>query len=169
MGGLGGGLGSGEFADLLKDLKLDGGKGAEEKEVDNRWWKSATETAETEGVRGIRVTRVVQNPSSAIAKVEDYMLAMIEPGVWKPVISVSATANNKDVDPADVARLKADPRIKNALKMVEKFGLGGAGIVDKALRQGAATEMAMNACHEKFFEQLDVYSQRSDGPPLVVK
>ena len=166
-GGLGGGLGGGgEIADLLKELKLDGGKGAEPKQ-DKQWWKSATKTAEDDGVRGIRITRVVQNSTSPVAKVEDYFFAMIKPGQWKPVLSATGSANRKDVREEDIVRLKADPRIAGVLEMVEKFGLGSG--IDTALRQGAATEMAMHDSHEKFFELLGTYSERSDGPPLEVK
>ncbi|MFK7769760.1 MAG: hypothetical protein AB8B55_21310 [Mariniblastus sp.] len=167
-GALGGGFGSGDIADLLKELKLDGGKGAAEDVLETEWWKSATDTAEKEGVRGIRITRVVQNPSKPVAKVEDYFFAMVSPGVWKPVISVSSTANRNEVVQADVERLKQDPRIQGALKMVEQLGIGG-GNIEAALRQGAATEMAMNDSYTEFLEILDTYSQGSDGPPIVIE
>ena len=171
-GGIGPGIGQhgpgGLLDGLLKELDLAGNTGLGSR-AENKWWEPTTKLAEAEGFRGVRITRVVQDISSPTAKVENYFFAQLKPGIWKPIISVAATADRNQVNPAELAHLKEDPQIKQVLSLFKGLGLGSAKMIETAIRQGAATEIAMKDSAAEFFEILDRYTQHTDGPPLPVK
>jgi hypothetical protein len=175
---LGGGLGLERFQgdlsegglidQLMSELNIDGDrKRAVSKQT--KWWQATTVAAENEGFRGVRITRVNQEFGSPIAKVETFFFAKMAPGEWKQIASFNASANRDQQDPADIARIKEDPQVKQIMGIMQSLGSGGnKNLIDIALRQGAATEQAMLKCDQDFFDFVNRYTVSTESPPLTV-
>lgn len=167
IGGIAGGGSGGLLDDLMKDLDLGGNNRQPKERVE--WYKKATDTAEFENSRAVRVTRLTQDISNPVAKVEDFFFVQISEGNWQVLYTATATFNRNDVDQQDIEFLKQDPQIQKVMKIFNSIGGGNAGLLDKALRQGVATQHAMNESSNQFFEFLDRYTKTTDGPPLPTK
>ena len=161
LGGLGGDMGM--IQELLDELN---GGPRRRPAVKTEWWKSIASSAEADGFRGFRVTRIIPSNTSNV-KVETIFLAMITPGKWEKVATFSATENRDRQSTDDMARLKADPQIEAIFNALNGLGLGGnQNLLDTALKQGAATEKAMEKCNQKFFRFIDEYTESTERPPL---
>ncbi len=168
-GGLGDLSGRGLVDELLKELNLDN-RSDRDRSNQTAWWNATTEAAERDGFRGVRVTRVAQSFGSPIAKVETIFFAKMAPGKWKQIAMFSATANGNQQSPEDIERIKADPQVQKVLGVVRGLGLGldGNSVLETAIRQGAATEKAMQECEQKFLKFVDRYTVNMDSPPLSI-
>ena len=167
-GGMGGGgLGAGGLLDgLLEELDLGGSSKNKETKEKNAWWKTATDAAQEKGYRSVRITRLTQDMINPVAKVEVFLFAELTPGSWKPVHTSTVSVNRNEIAQEDVDALKEDPQVEKVVGIFKSLGGGNESILDTALRQGAATQKAMNQSSEKFFEFLDRYSKATDSPPL---
>lgn len=159
---------SGLLDELLKELDLADRTGVRPR-AKNRWWEPAVKIAESEGFRGVRITRVIQDISLPAATVENVFLAQLKPGEWKPVISVASAVNRNQVDAGELLRLKADPQVETVLETFGRLGIRSDELIETAIRQGAATDIARKDSEQKFLEILDRYTEHTDGPPLPAK
>ncbi|MFO1095654.1 MAG: hypothetical protein U0992_20470 [Planctomycetaceae bacterium] len=161
LGGLmqGGGL-EGDLSGLLQGVLGQAGKPQQRR----TWLDSASATAETEQVRGFRVTRTQQDVLSKTVTVENRFVARMPDGEWESVWinarTVDASQERKDAE----ARIRQDPQLGEVLKTVEGLGLGNQ--MQTAIRFGAATMEAQQGADTQFFEFIDRYHQRLDGPVL---
>lgn len=139
---------------------LGGNKNAES------WQDKAIRTAEKQGMRGFRVTRMTPDVQRRQTLVEDRFFAKMPDGQWETVWSTQTTKSAGDANAGDLDRIKQDPQLKQVLGLAENLGLAG-GNLDLALQFGAATMNAQQATDDEFYEFRDRYSQRLDGPPLT--
>ena len=79
----------------------------------------------------------------------------------------TANANNQSQERID--RIKEDPQVKQILGLTSQLGLGAGGQLDQALRQGAATEVAMQNASGDFYTFLSQHTRSLDGPPVPVE
>lgn len=152
--------------EILKDLlgDVDPANGKDAAKEDAAWWSVATDAAEEAGCRGVRVTRLIQDFTSPVAKVEEFFLAEIEPGKWKPVFTTIAKSDRDKIARGDADFLKQDPQIEGIMGALDGLGTGNDALLDKALRQGAATQQAMENAEASILDFVDEYSQHVDGP-----
>ena len=165
QGGVLGGVDSKWMDDVLNGI--NGVRPDVKKETN--WWKKATDGAEKEGCRAVRVTRLTQDISNPVAKVEELFLVEISPGDWVPVFKAIANANRNDVDQAEIDVLKNDPQVEKVMSVFNSIGSGNGQLLDTALRQGVATQQAMTESSNQFFEFLNRYTANTDGPELQLK
>ncbi len=165
-GGLGG-LGGNGLGELLKELNL--GEGNQPNEAKELWWTAATKIAEKENIKGLRISRVIQVLANPVSTVEDYFIAEVSPGIWRPVIQVSNGVNRNEVEQSDMDELENDPRIKQALTIAKGLGINSDNAIKTALRHGAATNLARKKSQEMFFDELDRFTERTDGPALLIR
>lgn len=139
------------------------------REASRKGLDSATRTAESEELRGFRVTRVNQDLASGRVSVETQFVAQLPGPTWQPVWSsmqtLDATKPRGDLE----KRILADPQVSKALDLIKSTGvLGSDKEINTALRFGAATMEAQQNADTRFFEFRDKYTRRLDGPPLMV-
>ena len=101
--------------------------------------------------------------------VELCFFAYIKPDQWKQVIKIESRASHNDVDPAQIERINNDPQIKGLLDLTRGLGIGSGDMIEKAVRHGAATKLALEEARDEFHQFLDRHIKRSDSPPLQVK
>lgn len=154
-----GGLGF-ELAGLL-----DGGLGTPANGISQRsWLESAAAVADSEHIRGFRVTRSGQDIANRIVSVETRFVARMPDGTWETVWSSAATVDASQERKEAEARIRQDPQIAESLKLLDGLGLGGQ--LETAVRFGAATQAALQLADARFFEFIDRYHLRLDGPIL---
>ena len=145
--------------DQLADL-LGNGKPARKREFD-----LAKKTAEQQDVRGFRVTRVDHNLAGNRVSVESHFLVRFPDGswetIWKYTQTVDATKKRAKLED----RINGDPRVKQALKLVEAVG-GNTASAGTALKFAAATMEAQQHADDQFVEFRLRYTKRVDGPVL---
>ncbi len=142
------------------------GKEKRERQEKN-WWKGPAETAAREGVIVFQVTRLHQQLLEGNSSVSSHLFAQLPDGSWREVVSANARVNVANVKAEDVDFLRDDPRIK---QVIETFGNSGLGNIDdrleQALRQGAATNVALIRVRGQIGEFAGRYRERLDGPPV---
>ncbi len=158
---MGSGLGNqGQVNSLLAEL------GMAQPEQKTKWWAKASKIAKSEGFSGFAAKRLLQDFSTSTVKVEYCFLAETSDDRWEQIVTVTGSASRDDVDTAVMARLKDDPQVSRVLSVVEGLGIHSGDAIDQALRQGAATEAAMNDAQGKFDELIERYGRKSDSPIL---
>ncbi|MEM7316049.1 MAG: hypothetical protein AAF497_23175 [Planctomycetota bacterium] len=150
------------FESALKNL-LDNPKARQNKSV-IQLMRQATDEAERIGCRGVRITRLATNSNNAMVTVEDLFLAQMENGKWRVASQFEAKSDRNKIAAGDADFLKEDPQINQLISAFGEAGLANKSLLDKALRQGLATQRAMEDSGELFVDFLDRYSQRIDGP-----
>ncbi len=154
---------------LLKELGLGNNFKNNNSKQESDWWQSAAKIAESEKINGFLTARVVNATGGNEARVELCFFAYIKPGQWKEVIKIESRASHKDVDAAEVDRINDDPQIKGILDITRGLGIGSSDMIDKAVRHGAATKLALDESRDKFYQFLERHIKRSDSPPLQIK
>lgn len=149
---LGADLGLPEFAQFAKTSKNDA------------WKSKVIRVAEEENFRGALVSRLDQNLLSSEVKVTVTFLAKPKNGDWFQAFEYVARADANNQPAERLQRIKDDPQVKQLLSMVQSLGLGSR--LDQALRQGAATEQALNDGSAEFNEFLSRFGSKVDGPSV---
>ena len=126
---------------------------------------TATSGADEAGMTGVRITELEQDAERGEVTVRGRFLAKMPNGEWEEVWRHVETADARKSRPEAEARIKNDPQLAEALAALEKLGLGGAqAALDTALKHGAATMEAQQACDRRFGEFLLRSTRRLDGP-----
>jgi len=128
------------------------------------WSKNITTEAEKDGFRGVFVVRLEQSMTSSSVKVHSHFFAMEEPGKWFELRSNTSTSNVNQQAAGDVAQLKQDPQVKQAVELISKLLPGAADRVDMALQHGAATQQALAKAKSEFSLFLEKYTNDFDTP-----
>ncbi|MEZ6136070.1 MAG: hypothetical protein R3C53_14310 [Pirellulaceae bacterium] len=131
------------------------------------WWKSVTSAAERDGFHGVLVTRLQQNLLSPEVVVECSFFAHQSPGKWFEVVTFRGTSNANQQAAERIARIKEDPQIQSVLSTFKALGLSADQRLDQALRQGAATEEAMEGARAQWNKFASRYTQ-SLGSPIPI-
>ena len=58
------------------------------------------------------------------------------------------------------------PQIRQMMDMTKQLGLAGGGTLDLAMRNGVATQKALNNTMSEMDQFVEGYSQSTDGPPV---
>ena len=147
-----------QLADLL-------GNGKPGKPALKRKFDVAKTTAEQQDVRGFRVTRVDNDLTAKRVTVESRFLVRLADGSWETIWqhkqTADATKNRAELED----RINGDPRVKQALKLVEALA-GNAANAGTALKFAAATMEAQQRADDQFVEFRLRYTKRIDGPVL---
>ncbi|MGE0606807.1 MAG: hypothetical protein AB7O62_06740 [Pirellulales bacterium] len=122
----------------------------------------ATGPAEKAGRLGLRITQMHQNAGSGKVAVRGRFLAHMPDGQWQEVWSDTETADAAKVSDEDLQEVNNDPQVAEIMDKLK--GLGGGGLLDQALRHGAATMMAQRAIEKRFQGFLLRATRRLDGP-----
>lgn len=154
---------------LLKDLGIGNNFKNNQPKQDSNWWQSAAKTAESEKINGFLTARVINETAGNAARVELCFFAYIKPNQWKQIIKIESRASHNDVDAAQVDRINNDPQIKGLLDLTRGLGIGSSDMIEKAVRHGAATKLALEEAKDEFHQFLDRHIKRSDSPPLQIK
>lgn len=154
---------------LLKDLGIGNNFKNNQPKQDSNWWQSAAKTAESEKINGFSTARVINETVGNDARVELCFFAYIKPNQWKQIIKIESRASHNDVDAAQVDRINNDPQIKGLLDLTRGLGIGSSDMIEKAVRHGAATKLALEEAKDEFHQFLDRHIKRSDSPPLQIK
>ena len=154
---------------LLKDLGIGNNFNNNKPKQESTWWENAAKTAESEKINGFLTARVINETAGNDARVELCFFAYIKPDQWKQVIKIESRASHNDVDPAQIERINNDPQIKGLLDLTRGLGIGSGDMIEKAVRHGAATKLALEEAKDEFHQFLDRHIKRSDSPPLQVK
>ncbi len=149
--------------DLAKELKLDLGPGFEVKDKES--WKSvAIKKAQQKKFRGVLVHRLEQRLGSSTVKVKTDFLAQNSNGDWITVYHAETSNDGSGVSKEELERLQQDPNLKQILPMVE--AMGGQAQLEQALRQGAATAVALGDARKAFQEFKLPHTRSLTSPPI---
>lgn len=160
LGGLGGNGPLGQLGDARTKRKQ-----ARSRE----WWHDVVSEAETDGFRGVLITRLFQDIQSPKLRVELTFLGRMSPRNWKPIFATTIEQQIADQDPEAVDELRNSPQVQEALQTLQRLGVqtDQARMV-LALQHGAATQKAMQLADQRFLSFQERYLSRLDGPPLVL-
>lgn len=135
------------------------------KDRENKSWsKKITAEAEKDGFRGVFVVRLEQSMTSSSVKVHSHFFVMEEPGKWFELRNNTSTSNVNQQAAGDVAQLKQDPQVKQAVDLISKLLPGAADRVDLAMQHGAATQQALSQAKSEFTLYLEKYTNDLDTP-----
>ncbi len=140
-----GGLGS--IAQLGAELGLPEFKNLR---PDDRWWHTAVAEAERDGFRGVLLTRVKQHTLAESVTVEAHFFAIQSPGNWFEVVKFTGESRANEQSEERLARLREDPQVQQILATLKSLGIDAEDRITLALRQGAATEQALQRAHSQF-------------------
>jgi hypothetical protein len=154
---------------LFKELGIGSNLQNNNLKQESDWWRSAAKVAESEKINGFLTARVVNEIGGNDAQVELCFFAYIKPDRWIEVIKIESRASHKDVNAAEIDRINNDPQVEGLLDIARGLGLGSGVIIDKAIRHGAATKLALDESKDKFHQFLERHVKRSDSPPLQIE
>ncbi len=87
-------------------------------------------------------------------------------GKWKVFRSFSTSEDPSDQPQEDIDALLDQPQIKRIADLSKQFGLGGGGTMDQAVRNGVATQKALDQVMTKMDRYVDEFSQSVDSPSI---
>jgi hypothetical protein len=96
--------------------------------------------------------------------VDSRFVALMPDGAWETIFQSTETLDASQERTDLEARIRQDEHVVEALKLVEGLGLGDQ--TQTAIRFGAATMAAQQSVDTRFFEFIDRYNKRLDGPIL---
>lgn len=134
---------------------------------DANWWKKTCAQAEQAGFRGVLIKRLQPAGMGNVAKVSGHFFAQLKPGDWFEVFQFTAASSLNEQSADRIAQLEEDPQVKQLKSLADSLGLGG-GQLDRALRQGAATQNALEQVNEAFGRMLARYIENLDRPTIDV-
>ena len=155
-----------QLGDLLGDAKpvKRGTDNAARAESLNK----ATQTAESEKRTGFRVTRLELAGDFQQVTVTTQFMARLADGSWRMVFQHTERADAKQARPEIEKRIQDDPQVKQVLELTRQLGLTAEGQIQQAIRFGAATMTAQQACDREFAAFRDIYLSSLVRPPLSV-
>jgi hypothetical protein len=130
--------------------------------------KKAIQTAESEQQIGFRVTRLDFANDVQQATITTEFVARLGEGSWKTIFQHTERADTRQVRPEVEQRIQNDPRVKQVLDLTRQLGVVDDGQIQQAIRFGAATMAAQQACNGQFAAFRDIYLTSLVRPPLSV-
>lgn len=124
----------------------------------------ATKEADAAGMVGLRVTQVDQQAESGKVSVRGSFLAKMPDGGWREIWSHTESASAGQAAADDVQEIKNDPQIGEILGKLKELGFDGNGLLERALKHGAATMAAQREVNNRFKVFLLRATRRLDGP-----
>ncbi len=131
------------------------------------WWKGVAAAADRAGVRVFQVTRLQQQLLDSNSSVTSHLFARLPDGCWREIFQTGTRVNTDGVHADEVEFLRDDPQIRQVIAAFGQLGPGNVNDrLEQALRQGAATQRALNDIHESVGQWTARYRQRLDGPAV---
>jgi hypothetical protein len=164
------GMLTGGLKELIDEV-LDPGKSsrAARRQAEAAAAAAALREAESEGLRAVRITELVQDPSRSAVTVRGRFAARMPDGKWQDVWRHEATADGSRPREEAEKALREDPRVREALDALSQLGLDAdESAIAAALRHGAAVKEALDTLNGAFSEFLLDSTRRLDGPPVWV-
>ncbi|MFM9964854.1 MAG: hypothetical protein ACKV2Q_26915 [Planctomycetaceae bacterium] len=128
----------------------------------------AIQTAESEMRIGFRTTRLELASDLQQATVTTQFVARLADGSWRTIFQHTERADAKQARPEIEKRIQDDPQVKKVLDLTRQLGVTGDGQIQQAIRFGAATMSAQQACDREFATFRDVYLPSMVKPTLSV-
>ena len=155
-----------QLGDLLGDAKpvKRGTDNAARAESLNK----AIQTAESERRTGFRVTRLELAGDFQQVTVTTQLMARLADGSWRTIFQHTERTDAKQARPEIEKRIQDDPQVKQVLELTRQLGLTAEGQIQQAIRFGAATMTAQQACDREFAAFRDIYLSSLVRPPLSV-
>ena len=130
--------------------------------------KKVIQIAESEKRLGFRATRLDLAGDIQQATVTTQFVARLADGSWRTVFQYSERADAAKTRPEIEKRIQDDPQVKQVLELTRQIGLTAEAQIQQAIRFGAATMTAQQACDSQFASFRDVYRLSFVRPPLSV-
>ncbi|HUY34656.1 MAG TPA: hypothetical protein VMV69_18065 [Pirellulales bacterium] len=161
-----------QVGDLLGEL-LDpaGGGGAKPQGADKlaQAMAGATREAAAEGLNGLRVSYLSQDPLNHKVTVRASFLARMPDGAWLPIWEHTATADTTAPRKNEEEQLAKDPQVAKLLELAKGLGIDvNDERLRTALRHGVVTSETLQAVNRAFIEFMLPNVRRLDGPLLAV-
>ncbi|MEL7496106.1 MAG: hypothetical protein AAFN77_00745 [Planctomycetota bacterium] len=161
MARLMGGSQTDQITRLGRELGLPEFAAAPEKD----WVADVTRKADNQGTRSVLVKRLLDGRDRNVVTVETTFLAKTTDDRWEKVVQFNSVSRLSDQSQEDIDAIKSDPRVQAAVSTVQKLGLGnGAGLLDEAIRKGAATKQATDQANEQIRELIGQNARRIEVP-----
>ncbi len=165
-----GGAGLGGFSQLDqlgRDLGLPEFKQRNTKRQDkDAWLKPMIAAAEKANRRTFSVAKMTQGDSVTV----DMQLYGKAPDErWYQIAQFSNRTRLAEISTDDLDVVKQDPNVSRMLDMMKQFGVANEGLIDKALKSGAATKLALDKSMSQLDEFVEQYSYEIDNPPVELK
>ncbi|HET6426510.1 MAG TPA: hypothetical protein VFG20_22650, partial [Planctomycetaceae bacterium] len=135
---------------------------------DRESFAPAIATAEAKGVRGFRVTRLEMEPDRNRVGVETRFVAKLGDDRWQTVFTATEYADSNQPRPELEARIAKDPQVKSMLQAMSAIGIVDDAPLQTAIRNGAATQAALQAADQAFSSFTNRYAQHVDRPKLFL-
>jgi hypothetical protein len=145
-----------QLADLLDPV---GGQSPQDS-----WRTTATAAATKAQLPACRVTRANIDTAAMNGTVACDFLVRQPEGTWETLWRDRAATELESVTAGDLDRLRNDPQVQSVQKAFA--GLGVEGDLDRALRFGAAVQVAQQTIDGRFLAFRDRFTRSLSGPPL---
>ena len=155
-----------QLGDLLGDAKPV--KRATDNAARAESLNKAIQTAESEKRTGFRVTRLELAGDFQQVTVTTQFMARLADGSWRTVFQHTERTDAKQARPEIEKRIQDDPQVKQVLELTRQLGLTAEGQIQQAIRFGAATMTAQQACDREFAAFRDIYLSSLARPPLTI-
>ena len=132
-----------------------------------KWVEHVTKIADQKRQRSIMVKRILESANADLVTVEVSFLAKSSDTEWEVVVQAKSQARLSAQPQERVDQLLQDPQVQKAIALTKQLGLGGEARLQKALRQGAATQEALRLASEQVDQVLVQNSSRIEGPWLL--
>ena len=130
-------------------------------------WQDQISIAEREGARGFSAIQLKQSPSTNRVEVTLFFLAQDEVGDWHLLNEFVGSARSDQQTKADLAALKTDPQVQRIVAVSKGLGLTSQRQLDFALKQGLATQAAMQQAMNELAIELNAFADSLSGPPIT--
>jgi hypothetical protein len=152
--------------DLLGEIT--GGKPNRAGQAHDPFWSTVQKKATEASATAVRGVKLHLNPTELQTRIESrFLVADDQPGQWIAAWNTSESSSGP-VDPAEIQRLKADPRIRQAIDAVRNTGVVDAAAIETALNVGAATKRSLDRVNSRWGTFREPFLRRLDGPPLFL-
>ena len=130
-------------------------------------WQDQISIAEREGARGFSVIQLKQSPLANRVEVALFFFAHDDVGEWHLLKEFVGSARSDQQTSADLAALKTDPQVQRIVAISKGLGLTSQRQLDFALKQGLATQAAMQQAMNEFAIELNAFADGLTGPPIT--
>ncbi|HVC92127.1 MAG TPA: hypothetical protein VND64_00475 [Pirellulales bacterium] len=160
-----------QFGDLLGELLAPSGGNRNRRDEDKLKTAISGAAAEVaaEGLNGLRVSYLSQDPLNHKVTVQAKFLARMPDGAWQPIWEHDSTIDTTIPRANEEEQLATDPQVAKVLEIARKLGIDvNDERIRTALRNGAVTNEALQDVNRAFVEFMLSNVRRLDGPPIAV-
>ena len=132
------------------------------------WIDEVTRKAAKQSCDGVLVKRIIDSTAPDRVAVEAVFLARTSELDLEPVLKFAHSSRLSTQSKQRIEDLAKDPQVQQAVNSLQQLGLGsGERLLDRALRQGAATQEALTAVTDQINSVLSRHANRIEAPWLL--